>query len=377
MRSLKKMKIIYIFYESLNNLRENKNVFITFVIFLSLSLSGIIITDSLIYSASVAAEEELRADGNNVITINFITPQKKSFLDQIFKREDISIKYAYKRLYMKTGVTSLNDDLKLVVGTEKTTGEGLVLSKGKNEILVRKSVATTDSDVIYLDGLPFKVIGYIDKKRTDFLDSLGLTPPDLDGDCLIDLDTAIRLTLNDDINILSIHLRHEIEDDDISYVKHELLTHDIDDYTIFSYIDAERIVKRVIDRFSLLTNTIYILLSTSSIVITIAICKRNFHLRGTEFAVKIIHGIPSIHLSVLSVIETIMIASISFFLSAVLSTVLLYWLSDMIGVDVIMRYDMLSLSLMVVLFVIGTSNIIFSKLFFSRNPLDMIKERMK
>ena len=92
------MKIIYIFYESLNNLRENKNVFITFVIFLSLSLSGIIITDSLIYSASVAAEEELRTDGNNVITINFITPQKKSFLDQIFKREDISIKYAYKRL---------------------------------------------------------------------------------------------------------------------------------------------------------------------------------------------------------------------------------------------------------------------------------------
>lgn len=56
------------------NLYENRKSFIVFTIFLIISFTGIIMTDSLIYSVSQRAESELKIQGDNVITIDFRTP---------------------------------------------------------------------------------------------------------------------------------------------------------------------------------------------------------------------------------------------------------------------------------------------------------------
>ncbi|ENF4694765.1 hypothetical protein ABRQ82_004224 [Escherichia coli] len=375
--ALKKMKILTLFYEALRNLRENNSVFITFIVFLSISLSGIIITDSLIYSSASAAQKELNIDGDNVVTIKFLTPQKKNSVDKIFKYDGILTKNAYKKLYMRVGKTSLNDELKVIIATEQISSNKVMFTSEKNEIVIKKNILPDDLETIYLEGLPFEIIGYVDEKKTDFLDSLGVTPFKFDSDYLISLATAIKLTLNDNIDALDIYFDHKIDLDDISRIKEELSVHSIKDYTIYSYIDAEKTVKKVIDRFSLLTDTIYILLTFSSLIMTIVICKKNFSFRKTEFAVKVIHGVPSFHLSLMVTIETVFITAISFFLSIIISATSLYFLSGIVDISIIMRFHVLILSAIVILIITCLSNIFLSKSFFSKNPLNIIKERIK
>lgn len=375
--ALKKMKILTLFYEALRNLRENNSVFITFIIFLSISLSGIIITDSLIYSSASAAQKELNIDGDNVVTIKFLTPQKKNSVDKIFKYDGILTKNAYKKLYMRVGKTSLNDELKVIIATEQISSNKVMFTSEKNEIVIKKNILPDDLETIYLEDLPFEIIGYVDEKKTDFLDSLGVTPFKFDSDYLISLATAIKLTLNDNIDALDIYFDHKIDLDDTSRIKEELSVHSIKDYTIYSYIDAEKTVKKVIDRFSLLTDTIYILLTLSSLIMTIVICKKNFSFRKTEFAVKVIHGVPSFHLSLMVTIETVFITAISFFLSIIISATSLYFLSGIVDISIIMRFHVLILSAIVILIITCLSNIFLSKSFFSKNPLNIIKERIK
>ncbi|MGN1788982.1 ABC transporter permease, partial [Yersinia enterocolitica] len=55
---------IYIL-EAIISLKENIRYTLTFIVFLSLSFLGVIITDSLIYSVSMQAEKELKSRGNN------------------------------------------------------------------------------------------------------------------------------------------------------------------------------------------------------------------------------------------------------------------------------------------------------------------------
>ncbi|HAH9765604.1 TPA: permease, partial [Escherichia coli] len=61
--------LIYI-NDALLNIYENKKQMLSFVVFLTLSFIGIIITDSLIFSVSKKAEEELKTYGDNIISIN-------------------------------------------------------------------------------------------------------------------------------------------------------------------------------------------------------------------------------------------------------------------------------------------------------------------
>ena len=60
--------------DALQNLYENRKNIILFVIFLVISFTGIIVTDSLIYSVSQKAESELNINGDNVITVNLQKP---------------------------------------------------------------------------------------------------------------------------------------------------------------------------------------------------------------------------------------------------------------------------------------------------------------
>ena len=58
--------------EAILNLKENIKYTVTFILFLSLSFLGIVIIDSLIYSVSTQAEKELKTNGNNIMSIDFI-----------------------------------------------------------------------------------------------------------------------------------------------------------------------------------------------------------------------------------------------------------------------------------------------------------------
>ncbi len=97
----------------------------------------------------------------------------------------------------------------------------------------------------------------------------------------------------------------------ITVVKNQLNKYNIGGYTLTTSLDAREVVERVLNRFSLLTNSIYILLTITAIISSIIVCKRNFYSRATEFALKIIHGIPYGNIQIIVVIETFFTVIIS------------------------------------------------------------------
>lgn len=62
---------------------------LSFLFFISISFSGVIIVDSLIYSVSLKAEKELNIYGENAVNIKFTPP-----VDQV--RIDIALRKYYK-----------------------------------------------------------------------------------------------------------------------------------------------------------------------------------------------------------------------------------------------------------------------------------------
>lgn len=64
---------------------------LSFLFFISISFSGVIIVDSLIYSVSLKAEKELNIYGENVIHIKFSPP-----VDQ--GRIDVALRKHYKNI---------------------------------------------------------------------------------------------------------------------------------------------------------------------------------------------------------------------------------------------------------------------------------------
>ncbi|STL63758.1 permease [Escherichia coli] len=73
--SCKTETVYYYLTEALLNIFENKKQNLAFMLFLSLSFVGIIITDSLIYSVSLKAENELQVYGDKVMHVKLNQPK--------------------------------------------------------------------------------------------------------------------------------------------------------------------------------------------------------------------------------------------------------------------------------------------------------------
>lgn len=70
--------------EAFCNLIENKRNTIVFFVFLTLSFTGIITVDSLIFSVSQKAESELKISGDNTVTVKFPSHLSIDFLSSLF-----------------------------------------------------------------------------------------------------------------------------------------------------------------------------------------------------------------------------------------------------------------------------------------------------
>ncbi|ENY7135256.1 permease [Escherichia coli] len=365
----------------MQNIAENKKQIFTFVIFLTLSFIGITITDSLIFSVSKKAEEELKTYGDNVISIDIYNQKNINEVMQVLS--PIYKSLSYSKTYIFNGGQTPYDDKPLSV----TGIDALGLSINKittNNMEFNGDVAIVSEDspylhngIVFLNGIPFKIIGVIPKMKMDFLDSLGLSKYQSNNQLFVPLSTLFRFKLSSNIDNVKIVLSDKVGENDINTTKKTLGEEKIPEYNIITALDVRTTVDKVLNRFSILTNTIYIMLTLFAAVICIVLCKRTFSSRSTEFALKIIHGIKQNSIILVVIIESMITLVICLFNSLVASYFIMLWMSQMLSTDIKIRVVMISLSLSGVLLIFLCSNIFLGKLFFRINPIYLIKGRQQ
>ncbi|ELP0584374.1 FtsX-like permease family protein [Escherichia coli] len=369
--------------EAILNLKENIRYTLIFILFLSLSFLGVVIIDSLIYSVSMQAEKELNSTGNNVISIKL---HHQESINRIEKILNTFVKLSFSQhSFFSGGDSPYSDDSVSVIAIDKI-GIDLLMDEGFDKSLFEGNVAIYNSNVsevsnkssiTFFNGIPFHVIGVKNKSKTEFLDSLGLSPNQSNVKYYIPLDTLFRFKIDNKIDNIKIILNKDVTSDIVSAVKNELDKHNIDQYTITTSLDVREIVARVLNRFSLLTNSIYILLTITAIISCIVVCKRNFQSRTTEFALKIIHGVSYKSIQIIVIIETICTVMVSLFLSMAISTLMIISLSAILHISVNIRWFMILISLSAVLLTCFIANLFYGSIIFKMNPIELIKARAK
>ncbi|AOF13765.1 permease AatP [Yersinia enterocolitica] len=374
---------IYIL-EAIISLKENIRYTLTFIVFLSLSFLGVIITDSLIYSVSMQAEKELKSRGNNIISIELYQKGKKASIAKVLN--DFYAKLSYsQRSFLSGGNSPYSDETISVMATDKA-GINLIMGDEFDDSLFEGNVAIYNNNnqdisdkprMIFFNGVPFHIIGVKNKSKAEFLDSLGLSPNNSNEKYYIPLDTLFRFNLDNKIDNVQIIFDKDVTDEMSTAVKNKLKRNNIDKYMITTSLDARMIVERVLNRFSLLTNSIYLLLTITAIISCVVVCKRNFQSRSTEFALKIIHGISYKDIQIVVVIETIFTVIVSLLLSIVISILAIISLSSMLHIAVKIRWLMILISLSTVLMLCFIVNLFYGNKTFKINPVDLIKARTK
>ncbi|EED0306645.1 hypothetical protein D8N18_RS24440, partial [Escherichia coli] len=119
--------------ESINNIYENRRVFVPFILFMTLSFLGIIITDSLIFSSTEAAQDELKINGDDTVTVYFDEAQNQDKISKIFKSSKIELT-AEKYAYVRIGETPFKANTRSVHGVEKI--DDSLLSDDSNKIII-------------------------------------------------------------------------------------------------------------------------------------------------------------------------------------------------------------------------------------------------
>ncbi|HBL8814442.1 TPA: permease, partial [Escherichia coli] len=325
--------------DALQNLHENKKSILLFVIFLVMSFTGIIVTDSLIYSVSQKAESELNINGDNIITVNLQKPVRLAMVKTIFSSANFKTS-ASRKNYFKVGYSPFTENSEAITGVENNIierwGES-IKSKFHGNVVIAINIPVKEN-YIFIAGIPFFVIHSTTEKPTDFLDSLGLSSGNNRGSYIIPLDTMFRLTLDNHIDKIELIKNKEINNNDINLVKAELNNYEIKNYSVTSFLDAKEAVHNVLERFSILTNSIYGLLTLMSLVIVHTVCKRNYQLRCTEFALKVIHGIKIKTIIYTVMIETFITTMFSALLSISVSSFILNSLSSIVKADIHFRF---------------------------------------
>ncbi|EEZ4535807.1 ABC transporter permease, partial [Escherichia coli O157] len=201
--------------ESLQNIKENKSMMYLYLFVLILSFTGVIITDSLINSVAKTAQSELRDEGNSIITINFHIPKSRYQMAVVLSQMEIKDMVFSKKFFFQVGETPYTTQLKKITGIEsKDVLFGGIVSKfwikEKNSVAIRNN-NLFNKRIIYINGIPFKAYNIAAKRKTTFLDSLGLNSLQEDSDFFIPLETALRLTLSNEIDSVKLILKKEVD----------------------------------------------------------------------------------------------------------------------------------------------------------------------
>ncbi|OSK88081.1 ABC transporter permease [Escherichia coli] len=369
--------LIFIFWDALHNLNENKRSAAVFLVFLSLSFIGIIIIDSIIYSVSEKAGQELHVNGEKQISIEFYQPVTKETLKNALGKFSTDISFS-KRMFMRVSDSPFSEDSESILGIDKKGMECNCLYPGSdfegNVAIVSKKISPIPSK-IFIGEIPFKVVGVKEEADATFLSSLGIDINHSRSLYYIPLMTMAKLTLSNSVTGAILSLKNNVTNEVLDEIHSSLTEEKLTGHFINSSINAKQTVDNVLNRFRLLTNTIYIVLNLSAITVIITICRRNFQLRATEFALKIIHGVNIKNISYVVIFETIMMATLSITLSIFLSFLSLHFLSRLLSVVLELRFEMLTLSFSILILISVFSNVLFSLSFFKKEAITLIKRR--
>lgn len=361
--------------EAIYNITENFKNVIFMMSFLVIGFTGITLTDSLIYSTSLQAQNELNVNGNNTLSIKFNKAHSGRKIQKIFN--GMNYKLAMSReLFFNIDISPFSDNVSKIIGVDEyklkdMTYEAIDRFSG-NVVVISDELLIRDN--VFVNAVPFKVIGKIKNKRTDFLDSLGISTNKINSNYVIPLKTMHRLVLDDYITGVDLIKQNEITQEDITIVKKLLLNNNIDDYTIHSVLDAKKTVENVFDRFSVLTNSVYILLTGMVVIIVMVSCRRIFQSRTIEFALKVIHGIDKKTIIRIVIIEVLLLTLTSTLLATIVTAILIHILSKMFEMDMHIRLFMISISFMIVMISCYTISVFSGKQFFNINPVSLIKK---
>lgn len=367
--------------ESIYSLCEYGKQTVFFICFLSLSLSGICVVDSAIYSVGKKAQDELRIDGNNTIRIYYRTPptiqEAKSKLTGV-NRELLF----EKNSSLKTNSTVVADfpqGYTPVIGVESSSSLvrslGLSDSFRGNVVIYKGDCSVTLPEFIQINHIPFRIVGCKSFAVTSFLDSLGLGEVKSDT-VFIPLNTAMRLELDTRVNNATVKFNREVTTEDVEHYKKFVNDNFKSGGDISSFLNAKMSVDNVINKFSLLSNFIYIFLLISSVAIIVIMCRKMFDERRTEFALKIIHGI-SIKAITIQVCTEMFIKSVaSLILSVFMSFIILQFLVHYINVNLLVRFEIV-MFVYIIVFIAGfLTSVYCGRGFYKLNPVVLIRGRL-
>lgn len=362
--------------ESVKNIIENIRNVLFMITFLVIGFTGIALTDSMIYSTSLQAESELNVNGNDVLSVDFSKAHSGKRIEKLFE-EDVFTLSKIKEAFFYIGESPFSEDMKLVLGVDvyklNVIAPGHEQEFKDNVVIVPYDSPFRENDNVYLNSVPFKVIGKVKKKNTDFLDSLGISTAKFDSRYLIPLETMYRLVLDDYINSVDLIKQKEIESKDIGIVKKILNDNGIDDYSIHSVLDAKKTVENVFNRFAVLTNSVYVMLTFMVVIIVMVSCRKIFQNRTIEFALKVIHGIDKKIIIRIVILEVIIIAFVSSFLSVLITMILILFISHFFQIEMHIRLLMTSVSFLTVIISCYMISIYSGNQFFNINPVSLIK----
>ncbi|EEH8383193.1 permease, partial [Salmonella enterica subsp. enterica serovar Montevideo] len=265
--------------ESINNIIENIKNFIFMISFLVIGFTGIALTDSMIYSTSLQAESELNVNGNDVLSIDFSKTYSGERITKLFNGDVFTLS-KMKEAFFHVGDSPFSEEMKLVLGVDiyklNNIAPGNEENFKDNVVVVPYDSPFNKGDNIFLNGVPFKVIGKVKNKKTDFLDSLGISTTKFNSRYLIPVQTMYRLILDDYIKSVDLIKKEEISLADIEFVRKIFADNDITDYSVHSVLDAKKTVENVFNRFSVLTNSVYVMLTIMAVIIVTVSCRKIF-----------------------------------------------------------------------------------------------------
>lgn len=186
-----------------------------------MNFTGIIVTDSLIYSVSQRAETELTISGDNIISVDFRTPVSITKINSIFSGANYDISVS-KKNYFIMGNSPYSDNVEVVVGVDQKRIFLWGISSAlpfQGDVAIVNDKSQDGRGNLFIAGIPFDVVGYKKDRSTVFLDSLGLGGHDSYGSVFIPIDTMFRLSLDNNIDNVNFIKCKEVNIEDVMWIE--------------------------------------------------------------------------------------------------------------------------------------------------------------
>lgn len=122
------------------------------------------------------AEKELKSNGNNIISIALHKQTSVDRVDKILNKLHAKLSFS-QRSFLSGGVSPYSDETISVMATDKS-GISLIMGSWFDSYLFEGDVAVYNGnetdvlnkpDIIFIDGVPFRVIGVKKRLRLNFL----------------------------------------------------------------------------------------------------------------------------------------------------------------------------------------------------------------